>query len=154
MPFDAQFLLDLLQAGAATAASSVVEEATKDAYGALKTAIRTRFGGRPAEALTALEQNGRDATAAATLQEIQPRLIGDDLHALEPLARALAAALAAHSAAREQARTHGHVSIDVDSAGNISLARFSAGSLSLRAGSTGDITLTDFTTIGRPHEGN
>jgi hypothetical protein len=151
MPLDPGTLTLLLTAGAAISGGTIVREATKDGYNALKARVVSFLGQPAADILAALERQpqndaARVAVAAAALQATPAQL-----EALNPLADALKAALAQDEGARRLMHERGQINLDFTAQGNVIIAEIDgATSMNVRADAGGDVSFTRVTIAGTP----
>lgn len=145
MEIDPTTIVPWLQSGAAIIGTTLVSEATKDAYKAFKGKVGELFGASASSAIDNLERDPRDPSASALLATAVSALSDAHKVALSPLLEALAEAFKADASARDTVLTKGHVKLDFDAKGNITIARVSGASLmTVKARSSdGDVSFTD-----------
>lgn len=155
MDLDPSILISWLQSGAATVASTVVSETTKDAYRALKTRLKASLGTSVIDTLGKLEANPSDVGSTAQLTTDVKRLTASDKDDIQNLIIALAQAFASDAKARDVVNASGAVKLALDALGNVAISRISdAKSLEVNARADGDISITDISMARDPSPGN
>jgi len=155
MDIDPATLVGLLLSGASTASSTVVKEATQDAYRACKSKIADMLGVGATDALSKLEAKPDDAMAATDFEVAAAALTDADKNVLQPLLAGLTAALAADEQARTIAHQKGLIRLDFDAGGNVTVARVVGASIiDVKARAARDITFPDIEIDSGDSSGN
>lgn len=121
----------------------VAQQATKDAYQALKAAVTSLFGRRAERAVEAVEAAPADEAARQRLKEALPATIeSDEQVELGPKLTALVQAIKADTEVAKIVETRAHIRLDLDVGGNVTLEAISgAQQIDVRAKADGDFTM-------------
>lgn len=147
-------LLLLLEAAAAVAGKTVVQEATKSAYGKIKGKFSELLGRRGSDQLAAIEANPKDENAREQLEQTVQSLTEREQQEIAPLAQALLAALRQDPGAQKLAQEVAAIRLDVTGE-NVTIQRIEGASIiDIRADAKKDFTLGDIKMKGSTDPGN
>ena len=137
-------LLLLLEAAAAVAGKTVVQEATKSAYNQVKGKFLELFGRRGADSLAAIEACPSDPKARSELSKFVESLNEAEQKELAPLTAALLAAFKADPEAQAAARQLAAIRLDVTAGDNVVIQRIEGATVvDIKADAGKDFVLTD-----------
>lgn len=144
----------LLQGVAAVVGKTVVQEATKSAYGKLKDKFIELLGRRGSDQLAAIEADPRNEKAREQLSQTIQSLTEREQNELAPLAAALVAAFRQDPGAQKMAQEVASIRLEVTGE-NVVIQRIEGASIiNIKADAKKDFIFSDVNLQGSSNSGN